>query len=273
MRIAYFPANIANKWLDEVDAELRKQGLEIDWLPQLQEEAAQKPWPETFQSGLQAGHFDAALHSLALLGTEAPEGCSIAALRPAPYYKDYLFCADKKQRGLHQLNADWQLFTRSARVQAQVRSLRPELRVNVDPQASPDKYPELNTAVVLTAVELCSFNELPEGGNPLHPREFPSDAGAKALALLCIENDRHTRRALHRAHDQQLGWQTNVERRLKRQLASNENGQLGVHCERDAGANWHAWATWTPSPSAPLKRAQCSSSTHADLADQVYQNL
>jgi porphobilinogen deaminase len=271
MRIAHYTSLIAPSYLNEVEIRLKSEGLAPEWV-NLEEDSDQSaPWPSALQSGVESGLVEAFLHPLALLGTETPDGLAKAAVLPSPYQSDFLFCSDGQQRGLHQLGPEWIVYTRSARIVQQVRALLPKLRVELRADASTDLLKLPHTALILSGTELCALSEPPPGGNPLHPREFPSDAGAAALALCCSSSDHHTLRTLRRLHDTKLGWQTNVERKLLR-LLSNSEGRPGVHCERDAHAHWHAWATCSDAMGL-LRRAQCSSSTHADLADQLFSNL
>lgn len=271
MRIAHYSSRIAPPYLDEVDTRLRANGLAPEWV-NLEEDTNQSaPWPSALLSGVESGHIEAFLHPLALLSTETPDGLAKAAVLPSPYQSDFLFCSDGQQRGLHQLGQEWVVYTRSPRIIQQVRALLPNLRMELRADASTDLLRLPHTGLILSATELCAIKEPPLGGNALHPREFPSDAGAAALVICCSGNDQYTLRTLRRLHDTELGWQTNVERKLLR-LLGNSEGRPGVHCERDAHAHWHAWATCNDAMGL-LRRAQCSSSTHADLADQLFSNL
>lgn len=271
MRIAHDTSFIAPPYLTEADTRLREQGLAPEWVKLHEESNQSAPWPTALQAGVESGRVDAFLHPLTLLGTETPEGLVKAALLPSPYHADILFCSDGQKRGLHQLGSEWVVYTRSPRVVQQARALLPKLRIEWHRDAQTDLLKHPNTGLILTAVELCALSEPPPGGNPLHPREFPSDAGAGALALCCSAADRHTLQALRQIHRVELGWQTNVERKLLR-LLDNSAATPGVHCERDAQAHWHAWATCSDTD-GQLHRAQCSSSTHADLAEQLFTNL
>lgn len=207
------------------------------------------------ETALREGGADFAVHSLKDLPVEDPPGLVLAAI-PArfPTADVLLVRPDAWADGVFPVREGATIGASSARRQAQIRTLRPDLRTfplrgNVPTRIRKLREGELD-AIVLAEAGLRRMGGLGseswDAETPLDlsglklalldPRHWPGAAGQGALALQCRADDAVTRARLGALHDPATAAAVHLERRLL--------SVLGGGCAVPLGA-WVHDGGWT----------------------------
>jgi hydroxymethylbilane synthase len=232
------------------------------------------------EDALLRGDIDLAVHSMKDLPTTPPEGLVISALSQRANPADWLVIrkacvADQPFK----LKTGAIVGTSSARRKAQMKYFRPDIewkdiRGNVPTRlgklASGDFDAILLAAAGIQRLEIdLSEYELVQ----LNPREFIPAPAQGVLAFQTCADDLSTRRILKKIHHPEVADCTNIERGLLKLLDGGCHMPLGAYCERDAMGNYHFVAALADDVNSPVRRAQISSSTKHQLAEQMLEKL
>ena len=169
--------------------------------------------------------------------------------------------------------------TSSARRKAQLRNIRPDLsfidiRGNVPTRLHKCNGHDIH-AIVLAAAGLKRLKLSLDDYHVirLHPREFPPAPGQGVLAYQCRRNDSRMREIINRIHNAATSECTNIERKVMKLIGGGCHAPLGVYCEKDVNNNFHTWANYSVGWNANLKQTKVSLSTHAGMAESVFESL
>jgi hydroxymethylbilane synthase len=105
------------------------------------------------------------------------------------------------------------------------------------------------------------------------PKEFIPAPAQGVLAFQVRESDKELRRQLRALHKQEVADCTNVERRVLKLLDGGCHLPLGAYCTKDHEGNYHLWAAYAETATAPLKQIRLSSSTRFELAEEAIKSL
>jgi hydroxymethylbilane synthase len=169
--------------------------------------------------------------------------------------------------------------TSSARRKAQLLHFRPDIQLkdirgNVPTRLNKLREGQFDGIVLAAAglsrleLDLSEFEVI-----KFSPKEFIPAPAQGVLAWQTNEKDVATRRIFKQLHQSNTSIATNVERRVLRLLDGGCQMPLGVYCEQDRAGNFHVWAALAEGWDQPLKTTRLSSSTHFQLAEQVFEQI
>ncbi|MEO1626894.1 MAG: hydroxymethylbilane synthase [Bacteroidota bacterium] len=233
------------------------------------------------EDSLLRGDVDLAVHSMKDLPTSQPDGLCITAVSSRANPTDSLIIRQEviDQGATLRLPPNAVVGTSSARRKAQMLHLRPDVQLKDIRGNVPTRIKKLQEgqfdAILLASAGLERLQLEPEGVQVirLHPREFVPAPAQGVLALQTCKDNLPIRRMLRHIHQSDVAILTNVERRLLQKMEGGCHIPLGAYCERDQMGNYHAYAAYAKSWDAPLVSINISSSTHFNLADDLYDRL
>ncbi|NNF21753.1 MAG: hypothetical protein HKN67_07415 [Saprospiraceae bacterium] len=106
----------------------------------------------------------------------------------------------------------------------------------------------------------------------LNPKEFVPLPAQGVAAYVCREKDIEIRKILSGIHCKTAAKQTNIERKVLKDIDISMQKSLGVFCETDKGSNYHTYAVLSENP-ASIKRAFVSQSTTYNLPEKIIEQL
>lgn len=180
------------------------------------------------EEALLAGQVDLAVHSLKDLPTELPEGLVLGAVPTREDPRDAIVGAR-----LDDLPAGARVGTSSLRRTAQLRRLRPDLRIepirgNLDTRLRKLEAGEFD-AIVVAVAGLKRMGWQERIAEIFEPRTLCPAAGQGALAIECRAADGRVRALCERLHDPAAGWATAAERAFLTHVGGGCQVPLGVH--------------------------------------------
>lgn len=224
---------------------------------------------------------DLAVHSMKDLPTTSPEGLVITAVSYREDPTDWLIIRKEVsvKDKLLQLPLGAMVGTSSARRKAQLLHFRSDLtlkdiRGNVPTRIDKLRQGQFDAIVLAGAgitrleLDLSEFEVI-----KFDPKEFIPAPAQGVLAFQVRENDKELRRQLRALHEQEVADCTNVERRVLQLLDGGCHLPLGAYCTKDHAGNYHLWAAYAESATAPIKQISLSSSTRFELAEQAIKSL
>lgn len=224
---------------------------------------------------------DLAVHSLKDMPTTQPDGLTLAALSYREDPADLLIIRPEavKEGAKLSLADGATVGTSSARRKAQLLALHPNLnlvdiRGNVPTRLEKARNGTVDAIVLAAAgvarldIDLSYFVS-----HRFHPREFVPAPGQGVMAIQTRLDDLDLRKQLAKIHHREVGICTNVERQVLQLLDGGCQTPLGAHVYRDQVGNYRAFAALAASWNAPVKMVQLSQSTHAGLAEAVFEQL
>lgn len=227
------------------------------------------------------GDIDLAVHSMKDLPTTMPEGLAISAVSYRANPADWLlirkdaFDASK----LLKIKEKAVVGTSSARRKAQLLDFRKDIELKDIRGNVPTRLRKLEEgqfdAIMLAAagvtrleIDLSKFEIL-----RLDPREFIPAPAQGVLAYQVNKEDIATRKILMHIHDRDVASVVKVERKILNLLDGGCQMPLGAYCEVDERGNYHVWAAKAATWDGKVRFVQMSSSTSADLAERVVEEL
>lgn len=213
--------------------------------------------------------------------TTQPDGLVLTALLQRANPADWLIIAKSAVDETQdlKLKANPIIGTSSARRKAQILGFRPDATIQDIRGNVPTRLRKLEEgqfdAILLAAAGLTRLDIDLSGFEVIkfHPREFIPAPGQGVVAIQCRIDDIDIRRTLQALHQKDVAVCTNVERGVLKMMDGGCHLPLGVHCEMDAQRNYLVHAAFSNALDEPVKTVRFSSSTHAGLADQVFQAL
>lgn len=233
------------------------------------------------EDALLRGDIDVAVHSMKDLPTQSPEGLVITAVSYRENPADWLVI--RKEEAVAdatlKLKENAVVGTSSARRKAQLLHFRPDIQLkdirgNVPTRLNKLREGQFDGIVLAAAglsrleMDLSEFEVI-----KFSPKEFIPAPAQGVLAWQTNEKDVATRRIFKQLHQSNTSIATNVERRVLRLLDGGCQMPLGVYCEQDRAGNFHVWAALAEGWDQPLKTTRLSSSTHFQLAEQVFEQI
>jgi hydroxymethylbilane synthase len=234
------------------------------------------------EEALSRGEIDLAVHSMKDLPTASPDGLAITAVSYRADPADWLLLrAEAARPGMPlRLAEGARVGTSSARRKALMRDLRPDARF-VDIRGNvPTRLEKLRRgecdALLLAAAGLSRL-ELPLDDLvvvKLDPREFVPAPAQGVLAYQARRGDTELRQSLRMVlHHPEVSALANLERKTLQLLGGGCHMPLGVYARRDENGYYHLWGTYAERWDAPLRRANLSSSTSYQMAEQLARML
>ena len=270
----YTQAELAKIGVDSVLVIIKTQGDIIQHLG-FDKMEGKGFFTKEIEESLLRGEIDVAVHSMKDLPTQQPEGLCITAVSYRDNPADLLIirpeAVDKTQ--IFKLKQGAIVGTSAARRKAQLADYRPDtvakdIRGNVTTRLEKLRQGDFD-AIFLAAAGIGRLGIQPEGLEvvTLNPREFVPAPAQGVLAWQTNCDDVATRRVLKKIHQTAIAAATNVERRVLQMFDGGCQLPLGVHCERDASGNYHAFAACQMD--GAMRRVQVSQSTNSGLADKI----
>ncbi|MBK8554537.1 MAG: hydroxymethylbilane synthase [Lewinellaceae bacterium] len=270
----YTQAELAKIGVDSVLVIIKTQGDIIQHLG-FDKMEGKGFFTKEIEESLLRGEIDVAVHSMKDLPTQQPEGLCITAVSYRDNPADLLIirpeAVDKTQ--IFKLKQGAIVGTSAARRKAQLADYRPDtvakdIRGNVTTRLEKLRQGDFD-AIFLAAAGIGRLGIQPEGLEvvTLNPREFVPAPAQGVLAWQTNCDDVATRRVLKKIHQTAIAAATNVERRVLQMFDGGCQLPLGVHCERDASGNYHAFAACQLD--GAMRRVQVSQSTNSGLADKI----
>lgn len=231
------------------------------------------------EDALLRGDIDLAVHSMKDLPTSPPDGLVITAVSYRDNPADWLLLrpesVDTSQ--VFKLKQGAVVGTSANRRKAQLLDFRPDVQLKDIRGNVPTRLDKLRSgdfdAIFLAAAGVSRL-ELDISDLvlvELNPREFVPAPAQGVLAWQTNRGDTATRMILRQLHRPDISACTNVERKVLQLMSGGCQLPLGVHCERDANGNYHAFAACEIE--GTLRRARVSSSTNAGVAEQLIGQL
>ena len=226
------------------------------------------------EEALSAGRIDLAVHSMKDLPTELlPEFC-IAAVPQRADARDAFVSV--QHDSLHDVPTKSTIGTSSLRRQAQVRALRPDVRVhelrgNVDTRLRKLVSGQYD-AIILAAAGLERLGYTQHLRGHFEVEEMCPAAAQGALAIECRSDDQQTQKILSALHHAPTGFAVAVERAVLAQLGGGCHLPVGVYCEPQDAAHWKITAIVARPNGTAILRAQRTEST-MELSDAAAQSL
>lgn len=231
------------------------------------------------EDALLRGDIDLAVHSMKDLPTSPPDGLVITAVSYRDNPADWLLlrpeAVDTSQ--VFKLKQGAVVGTSANRRKAQLLDFRPDVQLKDIRGNVPTRLDKLRSgdfdAIFLAAAGVSRL-ELDISDLvlvELNPREFVPAPAQGVLAWQTNRGDTATRMILRQLHRPDISACTNVERKVLQLMSGGCQLPLGVHCERDATGNYHAFAACEIE--GTLRRARVSSSTNAGVAEQLIGQL
>lgn len=231
------------------------------------------------EDALLRGDIDLAVHSMKDLPTSPPDGLVITAVSYRDNPADWLLlrpeAVDTSQ--VFKLKQGAVVGTSANRRKAQLLDFRPDVQLKDIRGNVPTRLDKLRSgdfdAIFLAAAGVSRL-ELDISDLvlvELNPREFVPAPAQGVLAWQTNRGDTATRMILRQLHRPDISACTNVERKVLQLMSGGCQLPLGVHCERDANGNYHAFAACEIE--GTLRRARVSSSTNAGVAEQLIGQL
>lgn len=231
------------------------------------------------EDALLRGDIDLAVHSMKDLPTSPPDGLVITAVSYRDNPADWLLlrpeAVDTSQ--VFKLKQGAVVGTSANRRKAQLIDFRPDVQLKDIRGNVPTRLEKLRSgdfdAIFLAAAGVSRL-ELDISDLTLvelNPREFVPAPAQGVLAWQTNRGDTATRMILRQLHRPDISACTNVERKVLQLMSGGCQLPLGVHCERDASGNYHAFAACEIE--GTLRRARVSSSTNAGVAEQLIGQL
>jgi len=227
------------------------------------------------EDSLLRGEIDLAVHSMKDLPTHPPEGLVITAVSYRDNPADLLIMhpeAVEKGR-IFKVKEGAIVGTSAARRKAQMQDFRPDVHLKDIRGNVPTRLEKLRQgdfdAIFLAAAGVIRL-ELDMAGLEvvtLNPREFVPAPAQGVLAWQTNRGDLDTRTILKQLHHTEISACTNVERRVLQLMDGGCQLPLGVHCERDANGNFHAFAACLID--GVMRRARLSSNTSYGMAERI----
>ncbi|MGH1433541.1 MAG: hydroxymethylbilane synthase [Lewinella sp.] len=224
---------------------------------------------------------DLAVHSMKDLPTTSPEGLVITAVSYREDPTDWLIIRKEVsvKNKLLQLEKGAVVGTSSARRKAQLLHFRSDLvlkdiRGNVPTRIDKLRQGQFDAIILAGAgitrleLDLSEFDVI-----KFDPKEFIPAPAQGVLAFQVRESDKELRRQLRALHKQEVADCTNVERRVLKLLDGGCHLPLGAYCTKDHEGNYHLWAAYAETATAPLKQIRLSSSTRFELAEEAIKSL
>ena len=233
------------------------------------------------EDALLRGDIDVAVHSMKDLPTQSPEGLVITAVSYRENPADWLVV--RKEEAVAgttlKLKENAVVGTSSARRKAQLLHFRPDIQLkdirgNVPTRLNKLREGQFDGIVLAAAglsrleMDLSAFEVI-----KFSPKEFIPAPAQGVLAWQTNEKDIATRRIFKQLHQQNTSVATNIERKVLRLLDGGCQMPLGVYCEQDRAGNFHVWAALASAWDQPLKTTRLSSSTHFQLAEQIFEQI
>lgn len=233
------------------------------------------------EDALLASDIDVAVHSLKDLPTEQPEGLSLAGLSTRANPSDVLLIHPDS----HDTSQDFGLKkgstigTSSVRRKSQILSFLPTAKV-IDLRGNvPTRVQKLRDkgydAIILAAAGLdrleLDLSDLISVR--MHPKEFVPAPAQGVIAYQVRTEDKEMRKIIANIHDHDTAAQTNVERKVLKQMDGGCQTPLGVYCEIDKASNFHVYAAYAREVDKPLIKVNISQSTQHQLAERVVEKL
>lgn len=233
------------------------------------------------EDALLRGDIDVAVHSMKDLPTQSPEGLVITAVSYRENPADWLVV--RKEEAVAdatlKLKENAVVGTSSARRKAQLLHFRPDIQLkdirgNVPTRLNKLKEGQFDGIVLAAAglsrleMDLSAFEVI-----KFSPKEFIPAPAQGVLAWQTNAKDIATRRIFKQLHQQNTSVATNIERKVLRLLDGGCQMPLGVYCEQDRAGNFHVWAALASAWDQPLKTTRLSSSTHFQLAEQIFEQI
>ncbi|WP_026211251.1 hydroxymethylbilane synthase [Lewinella cohaerens] len=233
------------------------------------------------EDALLSEEVDLAVHSMKDLPTTSPEGLVITAVSYREDPTDWLLIRKEVSvtNKLLQLETGAVVGTSSARRKAQLLHFRSDLvlkdiRGNVPTRIDKLRQGQFDAIILAGAgitrleLDLSEFDVI-----KFDPKEFIPAPAQGVLAFQVRESDKELRRQLRALHKQEVADCTNVERRVLKLLDGGCHLPLGAYCTKDHEGNYHLWAAYAETATAPLKQVRLSSSTRFELAEEAIKSL
>jgi len=230
---------------------------------------------KAIEDALLRGDIDLAVHSMKDLPTSPPEGLVITAVSYRDNPADWLIvrreAVDPQQ--IFKIKQGAVVGTSANRRKAQLMDYRPDVQLKDIRGNVPTRLEKLRAgdfdAIFLAAagvsrlaLDISDFLLV-----ELNPREFVPAPAQGVLAWQTNRDDTATRLILKQLHHPDISACTNVERRVLQLMSGGCQLPLGVHCERDASGNYHAFAACEMD--GDMRRVRVSSSTSVGVAEQL----
>ncbi|MGC1783228.1 MAG: hydroxymethylbilane synthase [Acidobacteriaceae bacterium] len=189
------------------------------------------------EEALAEGRIDLAVHSLKDLPTEMPKQFAIAAVPRRADARDAFVSVQYEEFSALPQHAV--IGTSSLRRQAQLRALRPDLKVcelrgNVDTRLRKLQAGQYD-AIVLAAAGLERLQQMQWVRERFTPRQMCPAAGQGALAVECRADDDATRAMVATLDHAPTRFAVTVERTALARLEGGCQLPVGVHCEAADG--------------------------------------
>lgn len=231
------------------------------------------------EEALLRGEIDVAVHSMKDLPTSQSEGLAITAVSYRDNPADWLVIRKEAYDAaeIFKVKKGAVVGSSANRRKAQMRDFRPDVQLKDIRGNVPTRLEKLRSgdfdAIFLAAaglsrlqLDVSDFEIV-----ALNPREFVPAPAQGVLAWQTNRDDVATRRIFKQLHRSDVSACTNVERKVLQLMEGGCQLPLGVHCERDAAGNYHAFAACEIS--GELKRIQLSSSTSFGVAEKIVAGL
>jgi hydroxymethylbilane synthase len=237
------------------------------------------------EDALRAGRIQLAVHSAKDLPAEMPAGLLLAGVPAREDPRDAI--VSRPGGGLAGLHAGAIVGTSSPRRAAQLRALRPDVKIvpirgNVETRVRKlmDGGPagERLDAIILAMAGLKRSGLLEEHGGRVQPfaeEDFVPAAGQGALAVQSAEVDARSRAVAAKITDAASLAALQAERCIVRALGADCRSCLAVHVRADAaaGAQWQALAMAARPDGAGLIRSAASGPSAASAARTLLEDL
>lgn len=173
------------------------------------------------EEALLSGKAQIAMHSLKDMPAEMPEGLMIGAVLPREDFRDALLCKHASN-SVHDLPQNATLGTSSPRRAAQMKKLRPDLRITPFRGNVPTRLQKLADdeveATILAVAGLKRLSLERHIAHYLEPDEMLPAIGQGIIAIQCRRDDHETLSLLERINHQHSWHQMLAERAILKQI-------------------------------------------------------
>lgn len=233
------------------------------------------------EEALIAGEIDLAVHSLKDMPTSSVEGLMLAGISERANPQDWLVIKKEafNPSKLFGLKDGAVVGSSSARRKAQLLHYRNDLTLNDIRGNVPTRLRKLEEgnfdAIMLAAAGLTRLNlDLSNFHvTQLNVREFIPAPAQGVLAWQVRKNDQQLIEIARKLHSPKTLLTCNIERKVLKLIGGGCHIPLGVYCELDTMGHYHVWAAFQETPQHEMKFIKCSSTTSANLAEEVLAEL
>ncbi len=160
----------------------------------------------------------------------------------------------------------------------QLKKLSPSIQTSVSKSTLESLTDSVNSGEIHAAIIpkfMIDFSENRDNSKivNLHPKEMIPAPGQGTFAFVTHKENITLRKTLKTIHQKDVAEISNVERKVRQMLPSNDQQNLAVHCYKDVSGNFHAVGSYLDQETSTLKFAIHSQSTSEGLSEKIFHSL